>query len=220
MNMHDDEVRLLLQRVVVGDLRPEDPRVQRALAAHPGLRAELDAMLSAQQVLDATAAQEKRTLALAESIDAPTIDVERDLRALARARAPSPGRKPRLWSAGLAAAVVVLALAWWWRQGDVADVRPRAILDGASEIEIVSCLPAPAGYRLTWRDKGAAAHYKVQVAGVGLDRQSEQIDQPEWTVSAESTAGWPREVTFTVHAFDELGRRLRPSAPKTIAWPP
>ncbi|MEZ5962526.1 MAG: hypothetical protein R3F56_01650 [Planctomycetota bacterium] len=219
MNIDEQEARALVRRAVIGDLPVDAHEVQQALRQFPGLRGELDSLREAQRILDAAGAHERSVLSKASSIDVPPMDTEGIVRRLAAASPPA-GRR-RSWGMMLVAAVLVAAVAWWMRSETSPPERARGILDReAATIEITSCEPVAGGFELVWRDKEHAAHYKVHVAGAGLDRHSEQIDRPQWTFSAESTAGWPDAVTFTVQGFDDLGGRSGRSAPTTVAWPP
>jgi hypothetical protein len=218
--MRRDEARGVVRRVVLGDTPLTDPEVARALLAYPELRAELAGLQEAQRALDATAQLERSAAATARSPGGPQIDVAHALRRLAHRPVERPASS-RPWWIGLAAAIALLGAAWWMRSATVpeAEAQPRKVLqlDG---LAIGACVPTPEGFVLTWRDTAGAAHYKVWVVGADLDLVSEQLYEAQWTFSAESAAGWPREVTFTVQSFNDAGVIQGRSGPKTVAWPP
>lgn len=213
-----EQARAAVHRAVVGELSADDVDVVRAFARFPELRAEFEALRQTQSILDQAGHAQRETLGLSRSIAAPELDVTAKLRALAATSSRRRGWSG--WGALLAAALVVLAVAWWLRRPEP-PTRPRSMLDQKQvTIDDLRCTPVAGGFRLAWRDKESAAHYKVRVIGPAPDRRSDSLDRPEWTFSAESTAAWPDSVTFEVQGYDELGRQVGGVASRAVAWPP
>lgn len=217
MDTDEERARALIECVVLGDLSPDDLDVVRALAAYPALRRELTELQRAQNLLDATARLEQSTLAAARTGEGAPADIVGQLRRLASSSRRSTARP---WLFGLAAAIALLGVAWWMHSASVPTPgpQPRSVL--GPPVEILACVRAAKGFTLTWSDKAAAAHYKVLVVGAHLDLVSEQVYESQWNFSAESAAGWPHEVTFTVQSYNDAGVVVGQSRPKTVAWPP
>ena len=197
--------RDLLRDVVLGDRRRDDPTVLAALAADPALATELDELLAVQRTLDEAGSVEQAALDAAARTQAPPIDTGAILRRLA---ARQGGKR---WSASAwliaAAAVLLLALAWWSQRGPDALPRPpNAVLGEGTEI--LSFAREGDALTLRWRGTLRPGDYHrarvLDAAGTELLR-AERLRTDAWTFPADTAARWPSKVIVEVGTCDLEG---------------
>jgi hypothetical protein len=203
---------MLIEQVVFGELAVDDPRVVRALADLPGLREELEGMLVAQRAVAATAAMEKAVLA------ASTADLSVRLAPAPTTAQRSRPRRARLVVVSLAAVAMVAAGAWWWRQ--TPPPQQHSVWLGGTKIERVECAKTAQGFRLSWNGSPAAGlYYRLKVvdeAGRELLALPELTRTSEWTIPADSTAGWPARVWLELASCDAM--RMVRGAPLRVEF--
>jgi len=202
MNLDDRDA--VLAAVLAGELTMEEPRVRKLLAADPRLLAELEQAMAMQAAVREAAQAQREALAARDAVD-PLLR-ERVAAAVGTAaaeRAAVLAGRRRRWSVAAAAAIALLALAFWRL---AAGTAPDPWLHANKHIN------GPKGQvehysPFSWTTGAPGEQFEVAVfaaehaqKGRWLYNSDRGIHSP-WTMPPEIEAALPAAICWELHVF-------------------
>ena len=209
----------LLNRVLTGDVSPEDPRVQAAVQASRAFRSELAELRRVSELLDAAARDERETLDSIdwERQDVPGADV---VAPFLRARARELHHRRRFLRRSLAAAAAAALVAGGYLVRALLSERQGPsqgeITLGSGGLELLGARAPDGGFgSFRWRyDLPPGGWYEIRVWGVGEQGERTKLagethlTAPQWSAPPEAVANWPDTVHWEVRAYGPTGGTL------------
>lgn len=223
MSSFDGNQQELLRRLALGELAPDAPELVRAAERDPAFRSALAEQVALDQRLAAAARFEREVLAAADRHEPSPRAVEAAdarLRALLAGTAGPTLRGPKRatsWSMWLAAAVVLVGLAWVLWPRPTPPERPRYL--GAlapSDLAVTGTKP---GWTLAWKCSHTDATFQVRVFDATAPEgpalaESATLTTPTWTPDAAQQSNFPPLVLWRVEA-----RAGSERASSDLLWP-
>ena len=207
---HDAAHEALLHAAVTAD----DGTVPAALADCATCREALDELRSVSRLLDETAREERETLAgLDWGAAAPGVD---GVAPFLRERFERRARRPLVRGRALvlryaAAAAAVLTCGWLARELVTAEPETRVLLgeQGFLQVSPQGAVPDFGVFKWSFQEN-VDGWYVVQVLSDTheLIDVSGQLVEPRWEPPRDLLERLPREIVWTVTAYDASGARL------------